>query len=467
MLLTYQYKIKPSSEQEIVMMQWLELLRRHYNYALGQRLDWLNRTRCSIDRCSLISEHIGEIPGQFPNYNFQSGLLKQTKELFSEYKDVYHDVQQQNLKRLDKTWDRWIKPDKSGKRGGRPKFKKVGEMRSFTFPRVNSSKAGAHLNNGILKLSKIGEIPVIVHRDIPNGFTLKTCIIVKKAQRMVDRFDARFNSFLETDGISVLPLTHPFLEILDLSTCSYPIRCKADGWYVCISVEDETVPILQPIDTVKTVVGVDVGLKEFLTTSDAQTVPTKQIYRKAQSHLQRQQRFLSRQEKGSNSYKKQQNKIARIHQRIQRQRSDFHYKTAHQLVRDYDLIAVEYLQVRNLARNSKLAKSILDAAWSQFINILSAVAVKRGVHVVKVNPHNTSQDCSGCGTKVPKTLSVRTHCCPKCNLTLDRDKNAAINILIKALQAVGHIVSAGGGQGDAQPVKPEAWGFNGVQLALF
>ncbi|MGB3207075.1 MAG: transposase, partial [Crinalium sp.] len=140
---------------------------------------------------------------------------------------------------------------------------------------------------------------------------------------------------------------------------------------------------------------------------------------------------------------------------------------AHQLVKNYDFIAVEDLQVRNLARNSRLAKSILDAAWSAFITILESVAVKRGVHIVKVNPHNTSQDCSGCGIKVPKTISVRTHCCPKCNLILDRDENAAINILNKALQAVGHIVSAGGGDWVAQPVKPETWGFNGVQLALF
>lgn len=421
MLSTYQYKIKPTQEQEIVMMQWLELLRRHYNYCLGQRLDWLSRTRCSIDRCSLISEPIGNIPEQFPNYNFQAGELKQTKELFPEYKDIYHDVQQQNLKRLDKAWDRWIKPDKSGKRGGRPKFKKVGEMRSFIFPRINHPKAGAHLNNGILKLSKIGEIPVIVHRPIPSGFVLKTAAIVK----------------------------------------------KADGWYVSVSAEDETVPSPQPIDTIKTYVGIDVGLKEFLTTSDGEVVPIQQIYRKAQNHLARQQRFLARQEKGSKSYKKQQNKIARIHQRIQRQRKDFHYKVAYKLVREYDLIGVEDLQVRNLARNSKLAKSILDAAWSAFITILESVAVKRGVHVVKVAPHNTSQDCSGCGTKVKKALSVRTHCCPKCNLILDRDENAAINILIKALQAVGLIVSVGGGQGVAQPVKPEAWGLPGVQLSLF
>jgi len=162
------------------MLHWLELLRRHWNYAIGQRLDWLNRTRCQIDRCSIKSEPIGGIPER-PNYNFQSAQLKQTKELFPEYKGIYHDAQQQNLMRLDKAWQCWLVPDAKGKRAGRPRFKKSGELRSFTFPRINSEKAGAHLIGDILRLSKIGEIPVIVHRPIPDGFKPKTCSLVKKA----------------------------------------------------------------------------------------------------------------------------------------------------------------------------------------------------------------------------------------------------------------------------------------------
>jgi len=132
MIITHQYRIQPSLEQQSTMDWWSELLRRHYNYALGQRLDWLRRHRCLVDRCSIISEPIGDIPGKFPNYNLQAGELKQTKVLFPEYQNIYHDVQQQNLKRLDKAWERWLTPDKSGKRGGRPRFKKKGDMRSFT-----------------------------------------------------------------------------------------------------------------------------------------------------------------------------------------------------------------------------------------------------------------------------------------------------------------------------------------------
>ncbi len=408
MQLTYLYKIKPSSDQISTLEAWLELLRRHDNYELGQKLDHLRLTRCQIDRCSLISEPIGMIPER-PSYYYQSAQLKETKQLFPAYKDIYHEVQQQNLMRLDKAWERWLKPDAKGKRSGRPKFKKVGELRSFTFPRINCPKAGAFLKGNILKLSKIGEIPVILHRPLPVGFTPKQASIVK----------------------------------------------KADGWYVAISLEDSSVPIPMRLDTVKTVCGIDVGLKEFLVTSDGCTEPVKQIYRNKQVHLARQQCKLARQEKGSNNYLKQQIKIALIHQKIQNYRKDWHYKTAHKLVREYDLIAVENLNIKGLAK-TRMAKSILDVAWGNFLMKLEAVAVKCGVWFVKVSAYGTSQNCSSCGEKVPKDLSVRIHNCPHCNYVADRDENAAINILNRGLNKVGLILSVCGGLEVIQPVKQKA-----------
>ena len=420
MILTYCYRIKPSAEQEATMLYTLELLRRHWNFALGQRLDWLRRTRCQVDRCSIVSEPIGEIPNKVDYYTQQSDL-KQTKALFPDYKNIWSESQQVNLQRLNKAWERWLFPDKSGKRGGRPKFKKSGELRSFVYPRINCPKAGAHLSNGVLKLSKIGEMPVVLHRPIPDGFALKTCTIVH----------------------------------------------KADGWYCCISMQDETVPEPMPLDEVKTAVGIDVGLKEFLTTSEGETVPIQQTYRKTQSHLARQQRKLARKQKSSNRANKQKNKIARIHQRIGRIRENFHYNAAHKLVKKYDLIAVEDLNIKGLAR-TRLSKSILDAAWGRFITILETVAVKCGVRVVRVSPYSTSQDCSRCGVKVPKTLSIRLHECHKCGLQMDRDENAAQNILARALNEVGLILSAHRGLGDTQPVKCEALSvWDGVQLSLF
>lgn len=392
------------------METWSELLRRHWNFSLGQRLDWLNRTRCQIDRCSIYLSPIGGVPERVDYYTQQSAL-KETKKLFPEYANIYSEVQQMNLQRLDQAWKRWLVPDKTGKRGGRPKFKKREEKPSFSFSRVNHPKAACFLKGDILRIPKIGSIPVVVHRPIPEGFVLKTATIC----------------------------------------------FKADGYYICISAEDASIPTPKPLDEVKTVVGIDLGLKEFLATSSGEFVPVPQIYRKAISHLARQIRALAKKENGSNNRSKACIRVAKIHQRIARQREMFHYQVAHWLCRNHDLIAVEDLNIRGLAR-TKLAKSIYDVSWGKFITILESVVVKYGVHLVKVNPHNTSQDCSGCGIKVPKTLSVRLHQCPKCNLEMDRDENAAINILYKALSAVGLTVPACGGLGSSQPVKQELLG---------
>jgi putative transposase len=407
MLLTHQYKLNPTDIQASMLETWGELLRRHWNYALGQRLDWLNRTRCSIDRCSLVSEPIGEIPEKV-DYYLQASELRATKELFPEYKEIYADCQQQNLMRLDKAWKRWTTPDKNGKRGGRPRFKKRGDLCSFTFPRVNCPKAGAFLNDNTLKLSKIGEIAVILHRSIPDGFTLKQATILH----------------------------------------------KADGWYVSLSMEDNAVPAPLPVDDIKTSVGIDVGLEKFLTTSDGESISVPQFYRNGQAKLARQQRKLSRKQKGSKNYAKQASKVAKLHLHVARQRKEFHYQVAHWLCAKYDLIGFEDLNIKGLAR-TRLAKSILDVAWGAFLNILQAVAVKRGKQAIEVDAKRTSIECSGCGVRVEKSLSDRVHNCPNCGLVIDRDWNAAINILIRALRTVGLPFSGCGGLEVTQPVKQQ------------
>ncbi|MDJ0673926.1 MAG: transposase [Calothrix sp. MO_167.B42] len=404
MLLTYQYKLNPKTEQVVILEAWGELLRRHYNYALEQRLDWLNRTRSQIDRCSLVCEPIGEISGKVDYYT-QAADLKQTKELFPEYKNIYADCQQQNLMRLDKAWKRWLVPDKNGNRGGRPRFKKRGDMCSFTFPRVNCAKAGARLTGNILKLSKIGGIEVILHRPIPDGFDIKQATILK----------------------------------------------KADGWYVSFSLEDKTVPTLLPVDEIKAATGIDVGLEKFLTTADGQSIEVPQYYRKTQSTLARQQRKLARKTKGSKNYQKQANKVARLHLHVARQRKEFHYQVAHWLTKSYDLIVFENLNIKGLAR-TRLAKSILDVAWGAFLQIMQAVAVRRGKHTKGVDPRRTSINCSGCGQRVEKTLAVRVHSC-SCGLVIDRDWNSALNLLNHG--SVGLPIPGCGGLDVGQPVKQQ------------
>lgn len=389
------------------MEEWGELLRRHWNYALGQRLDWLRRTRCQIDRCSIVSEPIGEVSGKVDYYT-QAAELRQTKALFPEYKNIYADCQQQNLMRLDKAWKRWLIPDKTGKRGGKPRFKKRGDLCSFTFPRVNCAKAGAHLVGKILKLSKIGEVEVILHRPIPDGFAIKQATLIY----------------------------------------------KADGWYVSLSLEDGTVPDLLPVEDIKTVVGIDVGLEKFLATSDGQAVVIPQFYRKAQKQLARQQRKLSRMQRGSKNYRKQANSVARLHLHTARARKDFHYQVAHWLCANYDLIAFENLNIKGLAR-TRLAKSILDAAWGAFLKILQAVAVKRGKWAQEGNARGTSIECSGCGERVEKTLKDRVHHCPHCGLVIDQDMNSGINILNRVQGTLGLAFSGCGGLEVTLPVKQQ------------
>ena len=389
------------------MALWGELLRRHWNYALGQRLDWLNRTRSSVDRCSLVLEPIGEIPRRVDYYT-QASELRATKELFPEYKNIYADCQQQNLMRLDKAWKRWLVPDKNGKRGGRTRFKKRGDICSFTFPRVNALKAGAHLTGNRLKLSRIGEIEVVLHRPIPDGFSLKQATLIS----------------------------------------------KADGWYVGFSLEDGTVPEVLPVNEIKSAVGIDVGLEKFLATSDGQAVRIPQFYRKSQQQLARPQRQLARMEKGSSNYQRQANKVARLHLHIARQRKDFHYQVAHWLCSLYDLIAFEDLNIKGLAR-TRLAKSILDAAWGAFLNILQAVAVKRGKWAKEGNARGTSIECSSCGERVEKTLKDRVHNCPNCGLVIDRDVNSGINILNRVQRTLGLAFAGCGGYSDTSPVNQQ------------
>jgi putative transposase len=407
MLITYQYKLCPTPEQASTMEVWGELLRRHYNYALAQRLDWLRRTRCQIDRCSIVSEPIGDIPDKVDYYT-QASELRQTKELFPEYKNIYADCQQQNLMRLDKAWKRWLIPDNKGKRGGRPRFKKRGDICSFTFPRVNCQKAGAHLVGNILKLSKIGEIEVILHRPIPDGFTIKQATLVR----------------------------------------------KADGWYASLSLEDGTVPDPLPVDEIKNAVGIDVGLEKFLATSDGQAVEIPQFYRSSQQQLARHQRQLARMERGCKNHQRQSNKVARLHLHVARQRKEFHYQVAHWLCDQYDLIAFENLNIKGLAR-TRLAKSILDAAWGSFLNILQAVAVKRGKWAIGDDPRGTSIECSGCSERVEKTLKDRVHNCPHCGLIIGRDWNSGINILNRAKRTLGLAFAGCGGYLGTSPMRQQ------------
>ena len=368
--------MKLTKEQAKKIDETLEKLRYQYNYLLAQRFNWYEQNRSPINRCSLVVCHLPELKEQ-PNYYSQKASLTQLKKDRPWYKEIHSQVLQEVSKKVELAFDRWLKGDSNGKKSGRPRFKGAGQYKTFTFPQFKQH----HFVNNKIMLSKIADVKVIVHRQIPDGFDIKTVSVTK----------------------------------------------KADGYYVTLSLDDKTVPVVKPDINANNIVGIDVGLIDFIVTSDDERIASPKFLRKAERKLKSAQRRVSRRKKGSNRRKKAIKKLGIQHKKVSDTRKDFHFKTANNLLKKSDVIAVEKLNIKGLTR-TRLAKSVNDAGWGQFITILSNKAENAGLKVIAVNPNGTSQECSSCGNKVKKPLSQRMHNCPVCHTSLCRDLNAAINI---------------------------------------
>jgi putative transposase len=307
------------------------------------------------------------------NYYDQANSLSGSKTEFQ--KEVQSQVLQNVLKRVDRSFKNFF-------RGfGYPRFQGRDRYNSFTYP-----QSGFELKDGKLVLSKIGNIKIIQHREIEGK--IKTCTIKK----------------------------------------------DIDQWYVSFSVEID-IPIV-PVE-IKTETGIDVGLKSLITMSNGCQIEPPEFLRQSEDKLTHEQKRLSRKKVRSKNRNNQRILVAKVHRRIRNQRKDFAHKTSKKLVKEYDRIVFEDLQIQNMVKNYHLAKSISDAGWSQLINFTKTKAEYAGKIVELVNPRNTSQNCSSCGNYVKKDLTVRVHSCPFCGLVLDRDHNAAINILGKSNSTVG------------------------------
>jgi len=311
------------------------------------------------------------------NYYDQASELKEVKECLPEYKYIHSQVLQDVLKRVDKAFQNFFRRVKLGEKPGYPRFKGYGWYDSFTYPQSGFSLSDNSKGSQRLKLSKVGSIKIKLHRAIKGK----------------------------------------------IKTCS--IKRELDNWYVCFSCEVQPEPLLK---TQKSV-GIDVGIEKYAALSDGVLIENPRFLRQSEAKLKYEQRLLSRKKKGSNSRIKQREKLAKLHHKIKNQRNDFLHKESHKLVKNYDVIVLEDLRIKNMVKNHHLVKSISDAAWAKFTEYLSYKAESAGKKVVFVNPRNTSQSCSSCGEIVKKGLSVRTHICPYCGLILNRDVNAAINIL--------------------------------------
>ncbi len=213
---------------------------------------------------------------------------------------------------------------------------------------------------------------------------------------------------------------------------------RADGhWYALIVCETEPQNKHLPSICEHPDIGIDVGLKSFLADSEGNTVENPRFYRTSQKTLRRKQRQLCRRKKGSHRRCKAAKNVAKTHLKINRQRRDHHFKTAKPYAEGYRRIVVEDLAIYNMVKNHHLAKSIMDASWGAFLDILSAKAASAGHEVIRVNPRFTSQKCHQCGEIVQKSLSVRTHLCPFCGCVADRDVNAAKNIFMAGARPSG------------------------------
>ena len=356
---TFKYKLMPTPGQEQVLGGVVWRCRELYNAGLEERKAAWEKSGVSI------------------SFAMQSAQLPGIKAVRPEYRDINAQVLQDVLHRLDKTYQAFFRRVQAGEKPGYPRFQGRDRYHTFTYPQVGEH-GGAVLDGGMLSLSKIGRIPLRLHRPLQG--TPKTVTISK----------------------------------------------EADGWYVSFSCAEVSV---EPLPLTGREMGIDVGLKVFLVTADGEAVENPRHYRRGEKRLAKAQRRVSCRKKGSKRRKKAVRLLAKAHQHVRRQRTDFHHKTALAFVRQYDVIYLEDLQVRNMVRNHHLAKSISDAGWAQFRTILEAKAAWAGRQVLAVPPAYTSQGCSGCGERVPKSLSMRTHVCPSCGLVIDRDENAAINIL--------------------------------------
>lgn len=362
---TFKYRLYPTRVQAEALASVLDRCRVLYNAALQERRDAWKMRRVSVA------------------FAQQSAQLLAVKADRPEYAEVYAQVLQDVLHRVDKTCKAFYRRCGQGQTGY-PRFKGRDRYDSFTYPQLGDRGVKLAITGGKLALPKIGRVRIKLHRALEG-----------------------------------LPKT-------------LTIKRESGKWYALLSCVVEPEP-LPPSDNA---IGIDLGLESFLVTSDGEFVDNPRHLRKAEVRLAKAQQVLSRRARGGNRRRKARSLVAVHHASVANARRDFHHKLARRLVNENGFLALEGLRIKNMVRNHSLAKSISDAGWGQFVSILLAKAEEAGREVVLVNPRNTSQTCSGCGRLVPKALSERWHACP-CGVSLHRDVNASRNIL-----ALGRSVQA-------------------------
>lgn len=302
---------------------------------------------------------------------------------------VFSQTLQEVAVRLDLAFRAFFRRCKSGENPGYPRFRGKFRYDSFTYP-----QAGFKLLKNVVQLSKIGGVKIKLHRPIEGQ--IKTCTVCRSA---------------------------------------------TGKWYVTFSCVIDHTPSTKAVEPS---IGIDMGLASFATFSDGCKVDNPRFFKHEEKNLAKAQRKLSKQAKGSEFRAKARKVVSRIHERIAWKRENFAHQEARKIVDRFNTVAVEDLAINNIKKDNFrcINKSIGDVAWRQFLQFISFKAEWAGNKCIQVNPAFTSQTCSSCGNRHKLELSDRVYHCPCCNLSLDRDLNAAINILGLGLQSLGSAVEA-------------------------
>lgn len=351
---TFKYRLRPTKNQSCLLDRLFGQMQTVYNDALNERRVKWQASRKSVtfyDQSARTTKERRKFPDEM-------GMLNATSI-------------RQMLRRVDKAYQSFYKG-----RAGHPRFKSVKRFKSVEYHYGN----GCKLAGNRLYIQHVGQIKVILHRDLPADANIKHVVVKRSLGK----------------------------------------------WYVCLMME---IPAIEPAHTGRPDVGIDVGLHHLLTLSDGSIIENPRWLRSNLAALRVAQRRQARRKKGGSNWRKAGRQVAILHERVANSRREFWHQTTRRIINSYGNIAIEDLPLAFMLRNGNLSLSAYDAALGMFRRMLTYKAEEAGTQVTAVKPARTSQICSGCGSIVVKSLNVRTHHCPDCGLTLDRDVNAACNIL--------------------------------------
>jgi len=372
----YRYRLKPTERQCEALDYHRDTCRQLYNHALY-------RFNQIPEDDGTIKQRVRKIRDELPDL----------KDWWDALTDIYSKVLQPTVMRIAKNINALGKLKEQGYNVGELRWKSPREFRSFTY---NQSGFELDKKGGqtVLSLSKLADIPIEFHRPLPEDATVKEVTLKKE---------------------------------------------NTGEWFAIFGIEMDTEPPAKPslkgIDTDE-MVGIDVGILKYVHDTDGTAVEPLDLSEE-RDRLEREQRKLSRKEYESNNWETQRQRVAECHLRIKRKRRDFLHKLSNYYAREYELVAVEDLDVKNMLESPRNSRNTASAAWNTFTDMLETKCGQEGTHFVEVEPEGTTKECAQCGVETNKPLWVREHSCPACSFEADRDANAAWNILSRGLTELG------------------------------